>query len=302
MKCGVIGLGKMGSAIAYRLTKAGKLVVGYDVNIDNHIRAQAERDKVTLAASLQELAQECEVIWLLVPAGKAVDIVIDSIQSHVQKKAIIIDAGNSLFTDSQRRAFELAKRHITFLDCGTSGGIYGRENGFCLMIGGEKKAYEKLESLFQAIAAPHGYMHMGPSGTGHYVKMIHNGIEYGMMQAYAEGLQLIKEGTFKNEHLDLAQLTGVWNHGAVIRSWLLELTHDILEKDQELETVSGKVAESGTGSWTVQEAHNNTISVPVIEKALHVRHWSRQSGGNYATKLVALMRHAFGGHPVGHKE
>jgi len=300
MKCGVVGLGKMGGAIAYRLIKAGHQVVGYDLNA--YLYAQAKKDTVIIAANLQELAEQCAIIWILVPAGQPVDNVLDALKLHVRKGAIIIDAGNSLFTDSQRRAGQLEEQKIAFLDCGTSGGIQAKKHGFCLMVGGNKKAYEKALPYFVAVAAPQGVGYIGKSGTGHYVKMIHNGIEYGLMEAYAEGLQLIKEGTFKKEELDLAQITGLWNHGAVIRSWLLELTHDILKRDQELKNISGKVAESGTGSWTVQEAHAHSLSVPVIEKALHVRHWSRQSGGNYATKLIALMRNAFGGHAVEHKE
>lgn len=293
MKLGIIGLGRMGAGIAKRVALYGHDVVGYDPMVDS-LSAMGE---ITVVKNITEVAQQCRVIWLMVPAGQIVDQVIKQLRPHLKAGDILIDGGNSNFHDSIRRAQELATQNIYFLDCGTSGGIHGLEHGFCLMVGGDKKAYQEVVPLLKAIAAPNGFAYIGKSGTGHYVKMVHNGIEYGLMQAYAEGFELIKEGTFKEDHLNLQEITKVWNHGAIIRSWLLELSHHIFEKDQELQDVSGEIEESGTGAWTVEEAHNNSVQVPVIEKSLEVRKWSRQTGGNFATKVVALLRTAFGGHP-----
>jgi 6-phosphogluconate dehydrogenase len=216
----------------------------------------------------------------------------------VQAEDIIIDGGNSKFSDSMRRAQELVKENIYFIDCGTSGGIHGSENGFCLMIGGDKTAYDRIEPLSKVIATPGGYAYCGPSGAGHYVKMIHNGIEYGILQAYAEGFHLLKDGAFKNEHLNLEKIASVWNHGSVIRSWILELVQDIMKEDPTLEDIKGTVASTGMGLWTVEEAHQSKIPVPVIEESLNVRKWSEKTGGNYATKVVAMLRNKFGGHAV----
>jgi 6-phosphogluconate dehydrogenase len=299
MKCGVIGLGRMGGSLAYRAVQAGIAVVGFDR--DERMAADAARCGVQVQGTLQELAVAVELVWLMVPAGDLVDTVLQEIMPHLKRGAIIIDGGNSHFKDSLRRAQVCAQKGIYFLDCGTSGGLHGRHEGFCLMIGGDAHAYEKAVPLFAALAAPGGFGRVGPSGAGHYVKMVHNGIEYGIMQAYAEGLQLMKEGSFQDAPLDLAQITGIWNHGSIIRSWLLTLSHDILQKDQTLATISGTIQESGMGKWTVDEAHQANVPVPVIENALKVRAQSRLTGGNFATKMVAMMRNAFGGHAVGPK-
>ena len=296
MKLGVIGLGKMGAAIALRALKGGDCVLGYDPN--NAIGAAMENEGVEIYASPADLAQKADVIWLMVPAGKPVDEVLAQIIPYVKKEVIIIDGGNSKFTDSVRRGKELLLKGIPFLDCGTSGGIHGHANGFCLMVGGDYAAYEKLLPLLKVLAAPGGVGHVGPSGAGHYVKMIHNGIEYGMLQAYAEGFQLLREGDYKD--LDLEEITRVWNHGAVIRSWLLELSHDVFKRDQFLANVRGTLQEGGTGQWTADNAHQHKIPVPVIEASLEVRKQSRKTGGNFATKVVAMLRNAFGGHAVEH--
>lgn len=183
-----------------------------------------------------------------------------------------------------------------FLDCGTSGGLHGKAVGFCLMVGGDKAAYTKIYPLLEAIAMPEGVGYMGPSGTGHYVKMVHNGIEYALLQAYAEGLHVIKEGTFKDQVLDLDEITRVWNNGSIIRSFILQLLHDIVQKDQELKNISGEVAATGMGKWTVEEAEQRNIPVDLIKRSLEIRDWSQQTGGNYATKLVSMLRNSFGGH------
>lgn len=296
MTFGIVGLGRMGAAIASRAKKAGYTVYGFDR--DQTIALAAQQEGIHITQDLAQLAQQATIIWLMVPAGAVVDAVINELLSHITPSHTIIDGGNSHFFDSQRRAQLLAARNIVYLDCGTSGGIHGKEDGFSLMVGGDKKSYEQLLSLLKAIAAPDGVGYVGPSGAGHYVKMVHNGIEYALMQGYAEGFQLLKEGSFKEQHLDLEEISRIWNHGAVIRSWLLELAHTIFSKDQELTTISGRVEESGTGRWTVDDAHKHHVPVPVIEESLLVRARSREQGGNYATKVVAMLRNAFGGHKI----
>lgn len=299
-KVGVVGLGRMGEAVAYRLVKAGFEVVGFDPN--PALKTQIEKEGIRFSISLEALVHDVDVIWLMVPAGAVVDSVLATIKVHAKPGTIIVDGGNSHFPDSQRRAKELAALEFSFIDCGTSGGVHGREFGFSLMVGGNKKIYDQIEPLFRALAASGGYAYMGPSGAGHYVKMIHNGIEYALMQSYAEGFELLKEGAFKKEDLDLAAITRVWNNGSIIRSWLAELSHQIFVEDQKLSSISGCVHESGTGAWTVEEAKRANVPVPLIEKALLIRKESRKTGGNYATKVVALMRNKFGGHAYETKE
>lgn len=299
MKLGIIGLGKMGNAIAQRVVDAGHQVIGFDPSLV--ACTQAEQLGVTIVPSHADIAKHARIIWLMIPAGEAVDAVLALLLPHLQKDDIIIDGGNSHFKDSIRRAKELAQKDIYFLDCGTSGGLYGREIGFSLMVGGDEASYIKIHSLLEAIAAPGGLGLVGPSGAGHYVKMVHNGIEYGLLQAYAEGFQLIKDGDFKGYDPDLEQISRIWSNGAIIRSYILDLAHAIFEQDQELHSISGYVAQNGTGKWAAESAQENNVSVPVLQAALKVRAESELSGGNYATKVVALLRHAFGGHPLGKK-
>ncbi len=293
---GIIGLGRMGSAIAYRLIQAQFSVIGFDFNVQ--ACQQAQDFGVEIAPSIAACAQRVSVLWLMVPAGDTVDAVLRECALLLPTNAIIVDGGNSNFMDSQRRARDLATMGIMFIDCGTSGGVHGKELGFSLMVGGDKVAYNRIVPYLQAIAAPDGFGYVGSSGAGHYVKMVHNGIEYAVLQAYAEGLHVIKDGSFKNEKLDLPTITHIWNNGSVIRSWLLQLLQPIVRDEQEIERISGSIAESGTGQWTVQEAHKHKIPVTLIEDALTIRAQSRSTGGNYATKLVALLRRAFGGHAV----
>ena len=296
MKVGIIGLGRMGSGIAQRLLEAGHEVIGYDPGAQAVNGAQ--QLGVTTVPTLADLARETRIIWLMVPVGTPVDATINSLLPYLQSGDIVVDGGNSKFTDSIARANMLAHHGVSFLDCGTSGGVHGRELGFCLMVGGDELIYKKIQPLLVAIAAPNAVSHVGPSGAGHYVKMVHNGIEYGLMQAYAEGFELLKEGTFKDHKLDLHEISRVWNQGSIIRSWLLELTHTILRKDQELNAISGEIEEGGTGLWTAQDARACQVPMPVLDASLEVRRWSRKTGGNFATKLIAMMRHAFGGHAV----
>ncbi len=295
MNIGIVGLGKMGFSIAVRLLNAGHEVIGIDQSSDT--KKKAAEIGVDVVDSFEALAQKTDTIWLMVPVSQ-VDTVIHAIAPHLKAGNIIIDGGNSFYKDSQRRQQELARDGIIFLDCGTSGGIQGETQGFCLMVGGDAASYTKIHPLLAAIAAPGGLGHIGPSGAGHYVKTVHNGIEYGLMEAYAEGLHLIKDGVFKKNAIDLEELTRIWQVSSIIRSFLLELTHRVMAQDQELHAMSGQVAEGGTGKWTVEQAHESDIPVPVIEAALKVREWSRQTGGNYATKVIAMMRHEFGGHAV----
>lgn len=295
MNVGIIGLGKMGSGIAERWLHAGHTVQGFDLDANN--TKNAHDSGVNIAQSLQEIAAQ-PVIWLMVPPGAPVDSVLSQLLPHLKPGTIIVDGGNSNFKDSMRRSQMLQSHGVEYVDCGTSGGLHGRTQGYCLMVGGQRKAFDAVTPLLTAIAIDKGVAYVGPSGAGHYVKMVHNGIEYALMQAYAEGFQLIKEGSFADQNLDLEVITDVWNHGSIIRSFLLELSHNIFETDQTLEHISGEVAEGGTGKWTVEDAKAHNVPVPMIEDALKVRAWSRDTGGNYATKVVAMLRNQFGGHAV----
>lgn len=298
MNFGIIGLGRMGSAIASRVVSAGYTVWAFDPTEQG--RLSGHDAGAHIVANMQTVAQHAPIIWLMVPSD-VVDSVIKELLPSLKPGSIVIDGGNSNFADSIRRSVELARHDIHFLDCGTSGGVHGLANGFSLMVGGDAAVYAQVVHILKVIAARSGVALVGPSGAGHYVKMVHNGIEYGLMQAYAEGLHLLRDGSFKDATLDLAAITGVWQHGSVIRSFLLDLTHEILEKDQKLDHVAGVVAETGMGAWTFQDAANHNVPAPALEAALKVRAESRKTGGSYATKLLALMRHAFGGHAVGKK-
>lgn len=296
MNFGVIGLGRMGGAVAYRAAIMGHIVFGYDT--DKEKCEHAKKEGIEIIDSIAELAKKADVFWLMVPAGETVDKVIQELRKHLKAGDIIIDGGNSNYKDTIRRAELLDADGIVFLDCGTSGGLYGRNYGFCLMIGGDSAAFIKVHPILETIAAPGGLAHVGPSGSGHYVKMIHNGIEYGILQAYAEGFHLMHEGAFKKQ-LDLEQISRIWNISSVIRSFLLGLVHHIFEKDQLLENISGRVGEHGTGRWALDEAKEHGLNMPVLEASLKTREWSRKTGGDYTTKLIAMMRKEFGGHSLG---
>ncbi len=289
MKIGIIGLGRMGESVAHRLIKDNHEVIGYDPNI--------KLKNIKTVNSIKGLTKQVEIIWLMVPAGETVDKVINEIVPHIKQNSIIIDGGNSNFEDTIQRYKRLENKNINYIDCGTSGGLKGREIGFSLMIGGKKEIYEKLKPIFKSIAAPNGFEYMGLSGAGHYVKMIHNGIEYSLLQSYAEGLNLLKNNTnYKN--LNLEKMTKVWSHGSIIRSFITELAHDIFKQDQNLENISGSIGENLTGKWTLEEAEKQNIPMDLLKKSLEIRKWSRESGGNYATKIVAILRNAFGGHKI----
>jgi 6-phosphogluconate dehydrogenase len=297
MKFALIGLGKMGEALAYRAVQAGHEVFGFDVNSDNALSAQ--NAGVQIVESIESFADKnIHLFWLLVPQGAIVDRVIAQLKPMLTPGDIIVDGGNSKFTDSMRRSQELASEGVYFIDCGTSGGIHGRENGFCLMVGGDKKAYDVIEPVLQSIATLDGCAYVGPSGAGHYVKMVHNGIEYGILQAYAEGFDLLKNGQFQNVPLELEKIAALWNHGSVIRSWILELVEEIMKEDSHLDTISGNIASTGMGQWTAESADAYHVPVDVLKASLQVRKWSEKTGGNYATKIVAMLRNKFGGHAV----
>lgn len=291
---GIIGLGAMGQGICYRLRKATIAVIGFDTNLIACTNAQ--KLGVSIASSIENLASSCSIIWLMIPAGNTVTETITLLTNYIAPNSIIIDGGNSNFHDSLKNSQTLERNGSFFLDCGTSGGLAGKENGYCCMVGGQRDAFDRCEFIFKALAAPKGYVYVGPSGSGHYVKMVHNGIEYALLQAYAEGFQLLQEGSYKN--LNLAAIANVWEHGSIIRSHILELMKNVLIQNPNLSTISGVVDSTGMGQWTIEEAQAHNIPVQLIEDALKIRELSHQTGGSTATKFVALLRNAFGGHKV----
>ena len=291
-KVGLIGLGNMGQALATRWLNAGFEVVGFDP----YASVTIEHQHFKRVPSLEEVANSVSCIWLMVPAGDAVTQTVQKLAALCAPGTVIIDGGNSFFKDSVKHADFLRTQQISFLDCGVSGGLFGKERGYALMIGGDKKVFEQHEALFKALAARDGYAYVGASGAGHYVKMVHNGIEYALLQAYAQGFHLLKEGRYKD--LDLAKISDVWHHGAIIDSFILELLHDIFKHDQAFTTISGKVAQTGMGLWTVREAHECKIPITLVEEAVKIRDASQKTGGDYSTKLVALLRKKFGGHAI----
>ncbi|CAN5513227.1 decarboxylating 6-phosphogluconate dehydrogenase [soil metagenome] len=295
MHVGMIGLGKMGGYMIERLLKDGHKTVGYDLN------KQAVEDlskiKSDGANSLKELVDKLEsprVLWIMVPAGVPVEQTILHLMPLLSKGDIIIDGGNSYYKDSIRRYEMLKEKEIHFMDCGTSGGIWGLENGYCVMVGGDRSAFDTCESVFKTLAPPNGYKYTGASGSGHYVKMVHNGIEYGLMQAYAEGFEIMK---VSNYDLDLPGIADLWGHASVVRSWLLELLTDALTKEPDLHSIKGFVPDSGEGRWTIQEAIDKNIPAPIITLSLMQRFISRQEE-SFAAKILAALRNEFGGHEV----
>lgn len=297
MKICLVGLGRMGLGIGQRLVNDGHEVHGFDYS--SQACHNAQEVGITPHTDLTALADKVAIFWIMVPAGDPVDQVIATLHPHLTQGTTIIDGGNSHFSDAIRRHAYLKDFGVAYLDCGTSGGLHGKDEGYCLMVGGDKKAFDSVEPILKSIAAPDGYAYMGPAGAGHYVKMVHNGIEYAVLQAYGEGFQLLKEGRYPD--LDLAAISTVWQHGSIIRSWILQLARNVLERDQTFANVSGSIDENKTGQWTLDEAAHQNIATPMVEKALELRAWSRTTGGNYATKMVALLRKEFGGHPLAEK-
>ena len=298
MDMGIIGLGRMGANMAARLVERGHRIVGHDRTAEAMERAKA--DGIEPAASLDALIAALpapRVVWMMVPAGAPVDQTIESLLPHLSKGDVIVDGGNSWYRDSVRRAGVAAASGIGYVDAGVSGGIWGRTEGYALMVGGEDAHVARLKPIAESLApgTDRGWGHVGPPGAGHFVKMVHNGIEYGLMQAYAEGFAIMKAK--EPFHLDLAQVAAIWQHGSVVRSWLLDLTARALEQDATLEAVAPWVDDSGEGRWTVQEAIDLNTPAPVITHALIARLESRDREG-FAYRMLAALRGQFGGHAI----
>ncbi|MEX1247653.1 MAG: decarboxylating 6-phosphogluconate dehydrogenase [Anaerolineales bacterium] len=297
MKLAMLGLGRMGANMARRLLRTGHEVVGYNRTYETALEIQKE-DGLHPASSIQEAVAQLaapRIVWLMLPAGKVTEAAIQELAGLLSKGDIVVEGGNSNFNDSMRRSAELAKKGIHMLDAGVSGGIWGLAEGYSLMIGGEEKIAAQLRPIFTALApAPDkGWGRVGPSGAGHFVKMVHNGIEYGMMQSFAEGFEIMQAR--KDLHLDLHQVAQVWQHGSVVRSWLLDLAERALKEDPQLKDIADYVEDSGEGRWTVFEAINQDVPAPVITLSLLQRLASRQEH-SFAAKMLAALRNQFGGH------
>jgi 6-phosphogluconate dehydrogenase len=297
MQLAMIGLGKMGGNMTARLMRDGHSVVVYDHHADNIAKYVALGAKP--ATGLPDLTGQLtgpRIVWIMVPAGKPVDDTIDALLAGLKPGDIIIDGGNSNYKETRARAERLAAKKINFIDAGTSGGVWGLENGYCLMVGGERDAVKQCEPIFLSLAQKDGYMHVGPPGAGHYVKMVHNGIEYGLLQAFAEGYEILGSSS-KYPDLDLHGVAELWQHGSVVRSWLNELAVRAFEKDPRLDKLKGYVADSGEGRWTVAEAIEEDVPAPVITLSLLMRLRSRQED-SFGGKVIAALRNEFGGHAV----
>ena len=292
MQLGMIGLGRMGANMVRRASGGGHTCVVYDR--DAAAVNALTKEKATAAKSLEELVKKLappRTIWIMVPAA-AVDGVLEELAPLLAKSDVVIDGGNSFYGYAARRAQALEKKGVQFLDVGTSGGVHGLERGYCLMIGGATAVVKRLDPLFKALAPPDGYLHCGPVGAGHFVKMVHNGIEYGMMAAYAEGFNVLRHSKYP---LNLGAVAEVWRHGSVVSSWLLDLTARALARQPDLAGFSGNVADSGEGRWTIQTAIDAGVPVPVLSAALYERFTSRGEG-DFAAKLLSALRFEFGGH------
>ncbi len=286
MKIGMVGLGRMGSGMTRRLEANGHEVATYDPNVDS------------TAKTLRALAKQLDAprhVWMMVPSGKITEDTFQKLLGILEPGDTLVDGGNSNFRDSQRRYKEARKQKVSFVDVGVSGGVWGFEVGFCLMAGGDKAAAKRLTPVFEALAPDDGWAHVGPSGAGHFTKMVHNGIEYGLMQAYAEGFELMYHSEFQ---LDLGEVAGIWRYGSVVRSWLLELLHAaMVEHGDHLDDIAGYVEDSGEGRWTINEAINENVPVPAISAALFARFASRREI-DFSAKVAAALRNQFGGHAV----
>ena len=286
MQLGMIGLGRMGGNMRERLRRGGHEVIGYDRN-----------PEVSDVGSLSELVDRLtapRAAWVMVPAGDPTEQTIQELTGLLDKGDLIIDGGNSNFRDSMRRGAELEKKGLLVMDAGTSGGIWGLQIGYCLMVGGSDEAFRHIEPALKTLAPEDGYAHVGPAGAGHFTKMVHNGIEYAMLQAYAEGFEILDASQFD---LDLHQIAALWNHGSVVRSWLLELAESAFDKDPDLSQIRGYVEDSGEGRWTVFEAINENVPAPTIAASLFARFASRQED-SFAMRVIAALRNEFGGHAV----
>jgi 6-phosphogluconate dehydrogenase len=289
MQLGMVGLGRMGGNMAKRLRRGGHEVIGYTRN-----RAVSDVDSLS---GLVDGLNAPRTVWLMIPAGDPTEQAIQELAGLLQAGDLIVDGGNSNFRDSMRRGAELEKRGLLFADAGTSGGIWGLEVGYCLMVGGSEEGFRRIEPALKTLAPEDGYAHVGPVGAGHFTKMVHNGIEYALLQAYAEGFEILEASQFD---LDLRRIASLWNHGSVVRSWLLELAERAFVKDPDLSHIRGYVDDSGEGRWTVFEAINEDVAAPTIAASLFARFVSRQDD-SFAMRVIAALRNEFGGHAVKEK-
>jgi 6-phosphogluconate dehydrogenase len=295
MRIGFVGLGRMGGNMVRRLVRDGHEVVAYNRTPEKTREIMDEGSDG--AFSLEELVAKLpapRAVWVMVPAGDATEAMIAELMVLLAPGDTIIDGGNTNFHDDVRRHALVGERGLRYVDAGTSGGVWGLQVGYCMMVGGDRDAVEPLEPVFRTLAPPDGYAHVGGPGAGHYVKMVHNGIEYGLMQAYAEGFEIMHASDFD---LDLAEISGIWRNGSVVRSWLLDLLHDALSKNPDFTGIKDWVADSGEGRWTVQEAIDHDVPAPVITLSLQARFRSRQDA-SYGAKVLAALRNEFGGHAV----
>lgn len=295
MQLGMIGLGRMGMNMTRRLLKAKHEVVVYNRTAEKV--TQMEKEGAIGSTSLENFVQRLKsprVVWLMLPAGDVLDQHIQELIPLLTKGDLLVDGGNSFYKDDVRRSQELAKSGLRYLDAGVSGGVWGLKVGYCLMVGGEKTDFDRIEPILKDLAPPNGYMHCGASGAGHFVKMVHNGIEYGMMQAYGEGFELLSASPYKP---DPAKVASLWNQGSVVRSWLLELAADAFAEDPGLASIAGYVEDSGEGRWTVQQAVESGVAAPVITLSLYQRFLSRQKDA-FSNKVLAALRNKFGGHAI----
>ena len=296
MRIGFVGLGRMGANMVRRLIRDGHEVVAYNRTPEK--TKEIEGEGAIAAFSIEELVSKLDkprAVWIMVPAGDATEAQIAELMEHLEPGDTIIDGGNTNFHDDQRRHGELAGKGVNYVDAGTSGGIWGLQVGYCLMVGGDEGAVKPLEPIFTTLAPRGGYLHVGGPGAGHYVKMVHNGIEYGLMQAYAEGFEIIEHSEFG---VDLHELSGIWRYGSVVRSWLLELLHSAFEEHgNKLDDIAPYVDDSGEGRWTIHEAIAENVPAPVISAALFARFASRDEI-NFAAKVAAALRNQFGGHAI----
>jgi 6-phosphogluconate dehydrogenase len=295
MQLGFVGLGKMGLNMVTRLERGGHQIVAYDRNAAAVTQAEAAGTRgVTSLEALVAALTPPRAVWIMVPSGTATESTVDALGAILSPDDVIIDGGNTSFHDDVRRAGALSARKIHYIDAGTSGGIWGLTEGYCLMVGGDADVCRRLEPVFLTLAPKDGYLRVGGQGAGHYVKMIHNGIEYGLMQAYAEGFELMHASDY---HLDLAAIASLWLKGSVVRSWLLELTARALAEDGELSTLEGYVEDSGEGRWTLHEGVDRAVPLPVLTAALFTRFRSRENNP-FSERMLAALRNQFGGHAV----
>jgi 6-phosphogluconate dehydrogenase len=294
MQIGMIGLGKMGANMVRRLIQGGHSAVVFDLSPKNIEALRAEGAEP--ASSLEKLVRKLDpprAVWIMLPAGKPVDDTVNSLKGLLSKDDVIIEGGNSFYKDSLRQEASVKDAGIGFLDAGVSSGIWGLEKGYCLMIGGEKNLFDRLTPIFETLAPKDGFMHCGPTGAGHFVKMVHNGIEYALMAAYGEGFELVKKSPYGD--IDFERLANLWNHGSIIQSWLLEFAEMAFKKHGDLSDIEGYVADSGEGRWTVQQAVDFAVHAPLISGALFQRFRSREKEC-FADRLLAALRDEFGGH------